>query len=370
MRTLTWTGLAGLIALAPSMSRAQPTLPTWTLREEMRLDAEEHDFPSIGSVIVGPGGRIALTIPQDRQIRVYSATGAEQYRFGRRGSGPGEFEQPLTMRFMGDSVWMYDLTHRRVTIITPEGKLARTMLMASQGGLPSMNPMFIRGESVTGTAVVRSSDGAAGASTIWLARILREDSPQQLVPLPTTTVTVNAAVEGRTMGRVVPFTAQASWSFSGSGTLLSWINTVPGRGSSADVHVIAYRIDGTKRFERRIPFQALPVTAAQRDSALATITRQDAALGPELERKARPLVPSVQPVHRGLVQGEDGSVWIRTRSTHSPDATMVLNGQGEPTAWVTLPPRTSIRAADATHVWASEADEDGLVSVVRFRIVR
>jgi hypothetical protein len=144
---------------------------------------------------------------------------------------------------------------------------------------------------------------------------------------------------------------------------------VAGADGYSDAHVRSFRNDGSVVFDRKIPFRPVPVTASQRDSALAAIEKAS-EFGAELASKAKPLIPTVHPLHRLVTQGNDGSVLISVRSAAAASGNLLIDPQGTPRAWLTLPPRAIVSSVDATHVWAVVRDEDDLPSLVRYRIVR
>jgi len=360
--------LGALFSLAPDVA-AQPTLPTWTLREELRLDSETHDFPGISSVAVGPNGRIALYIATDRQLRVFDASGTEVFKFGRAGSGPGEFQQVNTLRFTGDSLWAFDYSLRRISVIGPDGKLVRSQLIPAVEGLSTFNPVSIAGRTMYGRASVAEGDGPQRTRSSWHVRIKSDSSFDKLVEVPTALVTVEASTEKSFYSQVVPFSPRDVYGFSSTGEQFAIASTIATSGTASDLFVRSYRYDGRLRFQRKLSLPARPVTARQRDSALAIIEKQP-TFGPELARKARPLIPATHSVHGVTIQGDDGTVLVAVRAASGDVVSLVFDASGTPRGYLATPDRTRVQVATATHLWAVQSDLDGLPSLVRYRVVR
>jgi len=371
MQTLIQTARA-LVAAAVVVPvvHAQPSLPTWALQEDLRIDGETQDLPAVGSIVVGPRGRMAVYIGTDRQIRVFETNGTEAFRFGRQGAGPGEFQQTFqTLRFTGDTLWAYDSGLRRVSFIAPNGTLLRTQPLPAAPGMQQFFPQYIAGGVMIGNASLSAPLGPADTTETWLVRVASDSSVTRIMQPMRSGPTVSAQSERSTRVQVVPFSVRPSTSSATMGDRFAYVTTEHGTGGRSALHVRAFRFDGTAVYERRIPLRPLPVTAAQRERELAAIT-QESNFGPELARKLRPLISAVHPLHRHVVQGNDGTILIGVRSADRDSASMLIDPTGTPRAWLSIPPRAIVSALDATHLWAVVRDDDDLPSLVRYRIVR
>lgn len=64
----------------------------------------------------------------DRDLRAWHCDGRELWRFGRTGSGPGEFRTPTGLHIDGHGrVLVHDYETSRVTVIDPRSRAARTL---------------------------------------------------------------------------------------------------------------------------------------------------------------------------------------------------------------------------------------------------
>ena len=70
-----------------------------------------------------------------------------------------------------------------------------------------------------------------------------------------------------------------------------------------------------------------------------------------------------------IMLGHDRTVWIGMRPAAEGRPYLVLNAAGDPVGTVTVPRSTRVRQARADRIWVTETDDDGLSSVVRYRVI-
>ncbi|HLL45922.1 MAG TPA: 6-bladed beta-propeller, partial [Longimicrobiaceae bacterium] len=90
----------------------------WKLVEELRIGSAEAEGPElfgdVAALEVDRAGRIYVLEPQAKEIRVFDARGAHVRTFGRKGGGPGEFEQPAGLMWDPDGrLWVVDQQNAR-----------------------------------------------------------------------------------------------------------------------------------------------------------------------------------------------------------------------------------------------------------------
>jgi hypothetical protein len=96
------------------------------LTEEARIDGNAADLVRVGGIVAAGPTMIALSQPQDRQLRFYSLERTEVARFGGAGQGPGEFSALGRIGVIGDSIWASDPGLARMTVLKPDFELGRT----------------------------------------------------------------------------------------------------------------------------------------------------------------------------------------------------------------------------------------------------
>lgn len=71
-------------------------------------------------------GRIVIADGGDSAVRFFSATGESLAEVGGPGDGPGEFRLLQSLgRIAGDTIWIYDYSHRRITFVSPRASVVR-----------------------------------------------------------------------------------------------------------------------------------------------------------------------------------------------------------------------------------------------------
>lgn len=133
--------------------------------------------------------------------------------------------------------------------------------------------------------------------------------------------------------------------------------------------MLAVDASGREIFDRSFPFVPEPIPDGVIDSAIAARpTSQDAAVRARVDVKLREAAPAVYAEAEQVVIGSDDRIWIGMRQTAKGTRWMVLSPTGDVVGELLLPPRVSLRAADAEHVWCIERDELDVESVVRYRL--
>ncbi|MEP6833838.1 MAG: hypothetical protein ABJB74_10605 [Gemmatimonas sp.] len=92
-------------------------------------DADTPDFSIFTRVSRLRGGRFVVGPVNGRKdIAVFTADGKFERMLGRTGAGPGEYRSPANCGvFLGDSVWVFDVTLRRLSIFGPDLRFVRSM---------------------------------------------------------------------------------------------------------------------------------------------------------------------------------------------------------------------------------------------------
>ena len=99
---------------------------------------ERYVFGKIGDVAVSTtGDTVYVTDRMSRDVRAFSSRGEFLFRFGGRGRGPGEYEDPVSITLVpwngGVAVW--DAVLQRVTVLSPVGEVLHTTLPLRQSDI-------------------------------------------------------------------------------------------------------------------------------------------------------------------------------------------------------------------------------------------
>jgi hypothetical protein len=391
--------LAGpLIGLAPQSDR-QLTAPGYGVVEELRLDAAKEDFSRIRFLYVSPRREIIIPLIQDLVIRRYDSTGKRLPSLGRRGSGPGEFGMIAPIGWKADTMWAGDEIQRRTSYFRPDGELIRTEVNVKyrpptdaqraadeaagrREGIRLVNPMGILSDGSVVTYQrtdalrnrnLRSTDQA----TMALFLIAPNGRERTIAVLPQTWEEKWTMKYGN-LYRTVPFGPSSRWAVSTNGDRAVSVTTRLTGSRNGTITVNAFETTGRKLFSRNFPFDGTPIPTRLRDSAIAALQPRIAGLDDggaggvvqAWQKMARERMPKVFPGIESLVLGLDDTIWLGLSPTAAGNPYVALSNAGEPVAAVVLPDRTRLMQATRSQIWAVSLDDDGLASVVRYRLTR
>ncbi len=131
--------LTGAVATAQPVSRTIPTSPVCsrcTLLFDHLLDIGDADGPGIveserSQVVVDSRGRFFLFQRYGASLKVFDQRGRYLSTIGRKGGGPGEFEEIAVVRITrGDSIHVLDNKLSRVSVFGPDLSFVRSAPLA------------------------------------------------------------------------------------------------------------------------------------------------------------------------------------------------------------------------------------------------
>ena len=184
------------------------TMPT----TEIRATAPE-GIVQVGEATAGirlSNGNIVVVDNSDLTLRVFDSAGTALMSIGRKGKGPGEFQDiSVLARCGGDSIFVFDNTLERLTVFGPNGAIARTtpipslaMETCGQSGLtlavgPSLD-LFMPTVQNAGKLYHVPVDLFHGADTIRLYDSLPAADPRFGGRMPAFAIAGSRAVVGLT----------------------------------------------------------------------------------------------------------------------------------------------------------------------------
>lgn len=120
------------IRIAENISPDDSAAHVWWTFGQPQLDiggedaVEPYIIHQVSAAIRQPDGSILVGSRSSADIRVFSAGGEHLRTTGRKGGGPGEFQSIEGFeRAAGDSIYVFDQALRRMTLLEPDGKVAR-----------------------------------------------------------------------------------------------------------------------------------------------------------------------------------------------------------------------------------------------------
>ena len=360
--------------------------------EALRLggpnSAEPASFARILRVLVGPDELIYVLDEGRREITVFDSSGTFVRRIGARGPGPGEFDRPGRMGFLGDTLWVQDRVRRKTHLFAITGEFLRTtdltmqidtarfrgrdlpLAMLEQGvavGEP-VNPRIDMTRDATAPIVrVDLSSGQADTlleRSVWRDRVLLPGIGVLLVK--TVENYPLLAIDG--LGRTIVAVDRARPILEDNVTSIRITKWAP-RGRAILV----------KEFEG---FRPVPVTSAEKerllDGAVEALERTMDQLqsvrrqvnNPRETMKAVFRVADQIPSIADARAMHDGTVWIRLSAGDTVQTWAVVDRSGRVAGRVSLPVGVRVEDATASRVWAIAKDEMDIDYLVSFRLLQ
>jgi len=356
------TGLyLGLLAV-PLLTATGQTQPRTLLVERAgAIEAASNHLTHVGWLGISPGNDIIVTQPVDQSIRVFDASGKPKVAAGRGGDGPGEYRALSQAGWKGDTVWVFDNRLARVTLLTPQLTVARTVPF-------SFVLTLANGETINGN----STNVNGSAQTIFPSLVgMNADGTYSFEPSFSQSVTFpenwnrpprtsNAYVRANPIGAVTRLLAWTPPSppcdnlpslcprivkaISPNGSRIAIAEpTVEGTDSGTfRLTLISQR--GDTVFSRRVPYDGLLVSQAYVDSSLRVISARNGT------PPKKPAVTVMPPLAAAFV-ADDGTTWLAEATNGDQRVWLQVDNNGQLTAKVTLPAAAVIRAASAGRIW-------------------
>lgn len=382
--------------VAPHSLTAQPSPPRARLTEDLRLDASTEDFPVIGRIYVGPHGKIAVPIGQDMQIRLYDSTGKRTAVIGRKGGGPGEFTGIHKVGWIGDTMWVNDGNQRRFTFIGPNNKVLRATphqtvrgvavtvgTTATPATLNAFNSTGIRPDGLVFGSGYVMVPGVVSGNRLGdpaFFQLSAAGTPRFMMMLPKADVSKQGSYDERFWMSAagfaipIPFVTTPQTSISATSDRFGSLVSLSNGRDGGTLSVTLIRTTGEVLFTKRFPYRNVRIPAQARDSAVDAIMKGEKQTEgpPDLRQQFQAIAKRKMPTQyagaESILLGLDNTVWIGLHASPEGQPTLVLNAKGEPVAIVLIPRGSRLRQANAKQIWMTEADSDGLTSVVRYRV--
>lgn len=341
------------------------------LNDAVRLDGE---FSRVRYGVRLGDGRLVVADGDSRTLRFFGADGALQHTTGRDGSGPGEFRSITYMnRWLGDSVLVWDVQQRRLSVFDQTGAFARSSALVTDSTTPfgNVHGVFEDGSLyASGFSTFPSGEGPQSGRQ-------QADSPAyRFAPDGRLDTAYPFALSGEGF-----FTVFDNGGFSVMTPLFSRSTTLhPGRRIL--VHANNERFDlrvrapsgELQRIIRRAGTPA-PVTPALRD---AVVAHQLAQLPSESarERERGPLetmdVPATVPAFGRVLLDRDDHLWVEEYAAVPGASTvwLVFTPDGALVARATMPQRLTPMEIGADYLLGVERDDLDVESVVLVTLQR
>lgn len=331
-----------------------------TLTEDLRVSGtDDYFFGSIRDVDVTASGHVVVVDADASHLKLLRPDGTLLDTLGRRGQGPGEFQGPTSVDVArGDSVYVFDNRVDRLTVYTPlpDAERARSTIITSDAG--NLSDVRVLGDRLVGefTPGYTRREG------------LYRPSPNTWHVLDETTAAGDSLLHVQRR--------EVATSFSGQGAAIAYLPfgrvtlVVAGpddrlyHGFTDSLRIRATSLDGSTETVAAVPADPIPVTDAERDSALS-----------EVDTEIRHLIedgfPDAKPAFTDLVVADDGRVWVR-RPPATPDARTtswwILHPSTKTIHEVRLPTNVDLEVVRAGKAYGMSAPKDSAPTLVTYRV--
>ena len=313
-------------------------------------------------------GRVVVANGGTNELRFFGPGGGWLKTVGRKGSGPGEFEQLGWLDLgVGDTLRTYDWSLRRLSVFTAHGDFQRLITPRSE----SFRPVGVLADgrllALSQTVFTPSSKSGAGRDSMQLQvydadGVLRDSlgrfpGNEHLVETGPNSVRVSGLPFGKNLIVVV-----------GPGRL--YVGTADGP------EFTLLKPDGAPEKIVRWTAAPVPVTPADIEAHVAAVGEgwrpgEEAMRDQFLKMVRRAPFPKWKPAYAGLLVDPDGSIWVRGYTEPDPEAPTefeVFDAAGRWLGRVGMPARfipTQIRDGFVTGTWK---DPDDVLHVRAYRL--
>lgn len=373
-----------------SMDAGERSYQQWSASEDLRIGSVDDSLYALTwltDLEVGESGRIYSLHPNEARVRVFDAAGQVLPDIGRRGQGPGEFENIYQMGWVGDTLWVLDRNRFEQFSATGEHLGGFTVPFEFGEDPNAPDPPRASGllddGTVHGAPAVFSRLVATGAVTHRRPMLMTRDGEITDTLPPVSFGNNQWAIYdpddpggGGSYGRQPFGDGPLSAFVPGERAVLHLDREAPRSEEEAAFTLTKLRFSGDTLFSRSFPYEPLPLTDSEVDSVLtarATALGERGFMGLTVARARawaeRTLyTPPFKTGIESMSVGRDGTIWLK-RGDEGPTAPwLILNRDGQPEGEVHLPKELNVMEADRSHVWGWLSDEFDVPYIVRYRI--
>jgi hypothetical protein len=373
--------------------------------EEKRIgsvDDPDLGFSRIYTADVDRDGNVYVLDAMAYEIRAFAPQGNLLHRIGRRGGGPGEFEDPPRFGIKGDTLWTYDSASGRITLFNRQGEVIETGRTNGAGvavrtGTGYVTPTSMRDDGLlvgwfTRLAYRRDDDAGLPPDSAPIPRVLFDASGavvDTLGPLPSAPPRMvppenhdrglwqRITVGGQSYTVPDPPTDLPDWLALDDGHVVVdvpyattaeqgtfSVTRIAAAGDTVYHRVLTYR-------PQRFTEERMMAAAGRQPTVIINgqvrRTEMDEAVVNAI--RARMNFPEFMlPVMSARVIGDE-SVWLQlTTDTDVAPRWVVLTPQGDVVGEVELPPQSRPLWSDGEIIWAAVPDDLDVPWLVRYRI--
>lgn len=290
--------------------------------------------------------------------------------------------------WIGDTLWVSDPKGRKIVRFSSSGRMLSAtdwpvrLVLANGGDAP-----FAQASMLTPPRAI----GLAGDGSMLLSVYLPDGASVPSAwhrPPGSSTAIVRVSGKGQLQNVIgwTPASPESCTASFGAGSVLDPLCPIPRSAVAADGTLVVYTIpnvtgpdSGTVRvvaignrgdtvFSARVPFSQVELSAQSRDSIVrATLARMGAPV-PSLDAALRSVVSKMLPPVYSVFVGVDHSIWVQQAPDADTRRWTILDDHGRLWAQLTVPSRIRILTADLNTVWATDTNQAGFSSILRYKL--
>ena len=369
----------------PASSAGSQTAP-WNLVPSVKigeaLDAET-GLTRVGHV-VHDRDQILVSQPDEHHLRIFSRDGGSLGIIGRRGQGPGEFEEVSRVGLHGDEVWVSDGLLGRVSFFDSAYEYVSSV---SVRGHPTMGAsrFDVRAVLADGSllamrrrSAIEASDPSQPPQSLFLLdpRGVLRDTVAVLPGLSPVAEIRDGLRSQRRVFLIRPVVNRSLWSAAPDGT--GFVIVHQEAATAGEPHTFSVtRFSGSADtvFALNVPYRPVPVPGdwlrqnvdeqvrvheGGGDASVADLGRFRRAV-----REAIDMFDFFPPI-AGVHAAADGATWLKLRTDDDSFEWIVLDEAGSEIRRLRAPAGLGLASADRNGAWFVEHDHFDIPYIVRY----
>ncbi len=354
---------------------------SWRLSPEPIVDigvlegAPEYQLFRVGGALRLDDGRIVVANGGTGELRFYDEAGSYVSASGRKGEGPGEFEDiGWLRRYRGDSLIAYDFRQARTSVLDTDGNFGRLFRFESPGDLGRVRGIgpFTDGSIFASTSPILSNDFCDQATRIDVLYLVYSPTGEFVdsvgrFPGPERYVQTQRSGGGMSvMVTSIPF---------GKSPVYALHDQDYYYGPTETYEIWRFASDGTLRGIIRRPLDPVPVTDADLEAAIEERLQNypdEAARRGARQTFASMTIPETMPAYDDLAVDVEGNLWVNEYEPLSdgPQHWTVFNAEGRMLGVVALPRRFRVTEIGEDYVLGISTDDLDVQHVRLYELIK
>lgn len=360
----------------------------WSLSSELRVGDDEsgeaYEFTNIVGVALSPEALVHVMQQREQGVRVFDARGRHVRTIGRDGGGPGEFRGLAAIGFLGDTLWSYDSSLRRLSYFAADGTFLTSEATTPMPARRSRDDVvfftwiaiLLRDGTAIGSGSTSADAAVRGAvrTTPWF-RMSRAGAVRDTIVAVRLRPPIGLQRgEGASLSRTFfaqPFSDEPLVAVSASGRLFIVERDVASSVTGARFTVRALTVDGDTLWTRHVPYVPKRLTARMVDSVVNGIAesfQRSRIPYTAAQIRAPMFVPDFLPPITGVTAAQDGTLWVRGEHVGAAVDYTVISADGAVLANLSIPRAVRPLWISGDVVWAAETDADDVPLLVKYRL--